>query len=567
MDTPVQNRVAAEDYLDALAANGIDNLFVNPGTDFAPLIEAFARAERGNRPVPRPIIVPHEHAAVAMAHGYTLVTGRPQAVMLHVNVGTANAINALIDASRDRVPLLLTSGRTPFTETGASGSRSVYIHWAQEMFDQAGMVREFVKWDYEMKRGDQVGAVVDRALELATASPTGPVYLTLPREVLGEEVADTAGASRPPRARPAAPSPAPAEIERLADWIAGARMPLLITGQVGRDPREAVALTRIAERFALPVVPFNPRHFAIGGRHPMFQGSAPGALLGEADLIVGIESDVPWIPSLQSPAPDARVVQIGEDPLYHRYPMRSFRSDLTIVSGTLALLDALELALAARLDPADSAVAERRGALSARSAKLQAGWDAEIAAAGRAEAISAVWLNHCLRGVIEADTMVVNEYSFRQEYCPLEQPGSLFSVGPAGGLGWGLPAALGLKLAAPDRMVVALLGDGAYMFANPTACHFMAESQGLPVLAVIYNNALYGAVRRATLDMYPAGVAAQTDGRALAELSNPPFERIVEAHGGHGERVERPADLPAALRRAAAAVRGGRQALVNVICR
>ena len=212
-------------------------------------------------------------------------------------------------------------------------------------------------------------------------------------------------------------------------------------------------------------------------------------------------------------------------------------------------------------------MAARRAALSARSEKLQASWEAEIAAAGRGEAINAVWLNHCLREVIEADTMVVNEYSFRQEYCPLEHPGSLFSVGPAGGLGWGLPAALGLKLAAPDRMVVALLGDGAYMFANPTACHVMAESQGLPVLAVIYNNALYGAVRRATLDMYPAGAAAQTDGRTLAELSNPPFERIVEAHGGHGERVERPGDLPAALRRAAAAVRGGRQALVNVICR
>jgi acetolactate synthase I/II/III large subunit len=163
--------------------------------------------------------------------------------------------------------------------------------------------------------------------------------------------------------------------------------------------------------------------------------------------------------------------------------------------------------------------------------------------------------------------MVVNEYSFRQEYCPLEHPGSLFSVGPAGGLGWGLPAALGLKLAAPDRMVVALLGDGAYMFANPTACHFMAESQRLPVLAVIYNNALYGAVRRATLDMYANGAAAEGDGRLLADLPAPDFERTIAVHGGHGERVERPADLPAALQRAAAAVRGGQQALVNVICR
>src|SRR5271167_5225370 len=105
--------------------------------------------------------------------------------MLHVNVGLANSINALIDASRDRVPLLLTSGRTPITENGPSGTRSVYIHWAQEMFDQAGMLREFVKWDYEMRRPDQIADVVARAMEIATTSPAGPVYLSLPREVLG----------------------------------------------------------------------------------------------------------------------------------------------------------------------------------------------------------------------------------------------------------------------------------------------------------------------------------------------------------------------------------------------
>ena len=567
MDSQAPRRIAAEDYLDALAAHGIDHLFVNPGTDFAPIVEAFARAARTNRPVPRPMVVPHEHAAVAMAHGYTLVTGRPQAVMLHVNVGLANSINALIDASRDRVPLLLTSGRTPITEEGPHGARSVYIHWAQEMFDQAGMLREFVKWDYEMRRGDQVADVVDRALELAQTSPTGPVYLSLPREVLGEELDARTEAPRRPRARPEPPRAAAGDVELAAEWIASARNPLVISGQLGRDPREAVLLTQLAERFALPVVPFNPRHFAISGSHPMFQGAAPGSLLADADLILVLESDVPWIPSLASPGPDARIIQVGEDPLYQRYPMRSFRSDLTITSSLLAFLQALEPALALCAAPLEGEIVARRDRLTARSAELRAGWAAEIERAGGAETINLAWLNHCLHGVIESDTIVVNEYSFRQEYCPLDQPGSLFSVGPAGGLGWGFPAALGIKLAAPEKQVVALLGDGAYMFANPTACHFLAESQKLPVLTVIYNNALYGAVRRATLDMYGKGVAAEADGRLLAELPNPAFERIVEAHGGHGELVEHPAALPAALKRAAAAVRGGRQALVNVICR
>lgn len=562
MDTEPQTRIAAEDYLEALAAQGIEFLFANPGTDFAPIIEAFTRAARSNRAVPRPLVVPHENAAVCMAHGYTMITGRPQAVMTHVNVGTANALNALIDASRDRIPMLLTSGRTPVTERGPSGTRNVYIHWAQEMFDQAGMLREFVKWDYELRRPDQIADVVTRALEIATASPSGPVYLSLPREVLGEAVEPSAPA-HPPRARPTAPIAASSEVEQLADWIAAAKLPLLITGMVGRDVREAAALARISDRFALAVVPFNSRYFALSGDHKMFQGGAPGRLLEESYLVVVWESDVPWYPDQEGPAPDARIVQIGEDPLYTRYPMRSFPSDLTIRSASLPLLEGLEKALEARAPD----VASRHAMLASRSDALRKGWAADAERDGRGEVCTLAWLNHCLRGVVDADTIMINEYSFSQHYCPLPGPGSLFSMPVAGGLGWGFGAALGAKLAAPERNVVALLGDGAYMFANPTACHYVSQAHKLPVLVVIYNNTLYGAVRRATLDMFEHGTASEADGRFMAELGpSPAFEKIVGAHDGHGERVTHPAELPAALARAAAAVRAGRQALVNVLC-
>jgi acetolactate synthase-1/2/3 large subunit len=257
------------------------------------------------------------------------------------------------------------------------------------------------------------------------------------------------------------------------------------------------------------------------------------------------------------------VVQIGEDPLHHRLPMRSFPSDLTITATCLSVLEGLERALAERKLPH---VKERDQRLRERSRALHAGWRQEVENAGRASAITLPWLNHCLREVIDPDTKVVSEYSFRQEYCRLHMPGSLFALSSAGGLGWGFPASLGIKLAAPESLVVAVLGDGAYMFANPTACHYTAQMQKLPVLTVIYNNALYGAVRRATLGMYAQGVAAEADGRFLADLPAPDFEKIVMAHDGYGERVERPGDLPAVLERAAEAVRGGRQALVNVVC-
>jgi acetolactate synthase I/II/III large subunit len=176
---------AADAWLGLLAARGIEYLFANGGTDFAPIVEAYAKGEKLGWRLPKVVVVPHENMGVAMAHGYAMVTGRPQAMMVHVGVGTANAINGLINASRQNVPILFTAGRTPITESGAlPAARNNYIHWAQEHFDQGGMLREFMKWDYELRHAEQVETVIDRALAIAKSEPQGPVYVTLPREVL-----------------------------------------------------------------------------------------------------------------------------------------------------------------------------------------------------------------------------------------------------------------------------------------------------------------------------------------------------------------------------------------------
>ena len=205
---------AADVILASLRRHGIEFFFANPGTDFPAIVEGFARARVRDGEVPRPILVPHENLAVGMAHGAYLMTGRPQTVMVHVNVGTANTINLLANAARDRIPLLLMAGRSPILEKGAFGARSRPIHWAQEMFDQAGMVREFVKWDYELRNPEQASSVVARALEVAMAEPRGPVYLTLPREPLS--AASAADSSEGPRQPPSISHPDPALIDR--EW-------------------------------------------------------------------------------------------------------------------------------------------------------------------------------------------------------------------------------------------------------------------------------------------------------------------------------------------------------------
>src|SRR5213593_2188757 len=180
--TDTKTGMAAEAYIARLGARGIEYVFANAGTDFAPIVEALSRAKDAK--APRFMTVPHENVAMAMAHGYYRIAGKPAAVMVHVTVGTANAMNGIINAARDNVPVLLAAGRTPLTETGSIASRNRSIHWGQEAFDKGGMVREFVKWDYELRAGQPVDAVVDRALDIAMSEPRGPVYLTLPREVL-----------------------------------------------------------------------------------------------------------------------------------------------------------------------------------------------------------------------------------------------------------------------------------------------------------------------------------------------------------------------------------------------
>jgi len=174
----------ADAYLELLAARGVEYFFANSGTDFAPLIDAYAKRLAQGQPAPRPMTIPHEVPAVGMAHGYALVTGRPQVVMVHVIVGAGNAVGGIINAARSNVPILFSAGRNPITESGLHGSRNRAIHWAQESFDQAAMVREFVKWDYELRNFLQLETVVYRALAVCQAEPQGPVYLTLPREVL-----------------------------------------------------------------------------------------------------------------------------------------------------------------------------------------------------------------------------------------------------------------------------------------------------------------------------------------------------------------------------------------------
>ncbi len=548
-----------------LKALGVEYVFCNSGTDFPPIIEGLAEAEAAGIDLPQAIAVPHEHAALGMAHGYYTATGRPQAAILHTNVGLANGVIGMINAATDRAPVILMSGRTPTTERGRFGARTVPIGWGQEMRDQHALVRETAKWDYELRFPEQAPELLDRALAIAMSEPRGPVYLSLPRETLCAPC-PAAAVEAPVAMRPSRAAAPAGDLERLAEWLAGAERPLIVAQRGAGGPGGFEALARLARDWAIPVCQYWATALAISYDHPSCVGSEVGPWLAEADTVLVLDGLAPWAPAVHAENPAARFANLGPDPLHARFPVRNFRSDLSVAGELGDALERLEARMRPMLRGRRRALSARRAALAGRTAEIRARWRA-AEARGAAGPATKAYLGKCVGEAVRGrDATVLCELGCPMDHVRPTEPGSWGDQPYSGGLGWSLPTALGMKLARPERLLAATMGDGSYMFANPVACHQVAEAHGLPVLTVIANNREWNAVRRATVGLYPDGRAARANRMPLTSLSpSPDFARIVEASRGYGETVEDPGDLPAALERAiAVVVEEKRQAVLDV---
>ncbi|MDY6972394.1 MAG: thiamine pyrophosphate-requiring protein [Thermodesulfobacteriota bacterium] len=556
----------AQAYLELLSLRGVDYFFANAGTDFASIIDAFACRQAQGKLSPRPIAIPHEIPLVAMAHGYYLVTGRPQVAMVHVGVGTANAVGGLISAQRGRVPILFTAGRTPMTEDGSPVFRFPFIHWGQDCFDQAGMVREYVKWEYELKNPSQLEMVVDRALVTCLTEPRGPVYLMLPPEVMISPLREAEFCSR---LRYDLPSfhPDPAKVSKAAELLARADFPLVITSSVGRDPECVQKLIDLAEAGAIGVISFNPEYMNFPPDHPCHQGFSPDAHLRKADVVLVIDCDVPWYPKMTKPLETAVVIQAGIDPLHSTYPIRGFPSDVTLEGDNELILSEITKALTSHPDRDDASIRARLSILREMHDAMVEGWDEVAQKAAVHAPLDFEWVSYNVGKVLGEDTVVVNEYSMSPQWN--KNSGRYFCSSHGGYLGWGLGSALGIKLASVDKTVIATVGDGSYMFSVPSVCHFVSNANELPILVIVYNNQCWNAVKMATRGLHPEGWAVGTSRFPLSELqptSN--YEKICEAFGGYGERVETPDQVGPALERALRVVRQEkRQALLNMVCK
>ncbi|MDR0468989.1 MAG: thiamine pyrophosphate-requiring protein [Peptococcaceae bacterium] len=557
---------AADALNDALVKAGVTHVFLNSGTDYPPIIESWAKYEALGLKKPEIIISPHETVAISAAQGFAQATGQPQAVFVHVDVGTQNLGGALHNAYRCRVPVFILAGLSPFTIEGElKGGRDSYIQFIQNAADQGGIVRGYTKLNAELKSGKNIQQMVYRALQIAKSEPRGPVYLMAARDVLEEDGIDIDADLA--KWAPIAPMGLDNEsVDLLADALVKAKNPLIITSYLGRNTEAVGELVRLSERLAIPVSENSHPYLNFPSNHPMHVGAAQ-PLLKEADLVFAIDCDLPWTPAMTKLREDCRVFYLDVDPIKEDIPVWYIPSERFMRADSYTALKQIN----AKLD--QGGIAPDLSAVSARREKfekMRAETEERAKAAEKPQAVmTAEYISACVREIMDEDTILVNETITSGgsvgNHIPRTKPGTLYGCGGSS-LGWFGGAAIGVKLAHPDKNVVALASDGVYIFSCPTAVYWMARRYKTPFLTVIYNNQGWNAPKMITKGQHPDGYAARTN-KYWASFEQPArLDLVAEAAGGaFAKTVEKPEEVMAALQEGMEAVKQGVPAVINMI--
>lgn len=553
---------AATNLIALLADEGVAHFFINPGTDSAPIQEALAAARAAGTPSPRAVLCVHESVALAAAIGHHMASGRPQAVMVHVDAGTLNLGCQLHNAQRNGTPVVMFAGRTPYSSAPeVRGHRDAYIHWQQEQLDQPAVVRNYAKWHMEVPRGRELAPLVRRAFQVAQSSPSGPAYVMLPREALMEP-----GSRALPRRLPPAipPGPDPGALGRLAGILVAGQRVVIVACRTAAEPGAAVVLARIAELLGAPVIDQGDRaNLPLG--HPLHVVGDAGPL-ETADTVLLLDSEVPWVPAQLAPPADARVVQIDADPVKAGMPLWSYPVEIALTADTrvtLVLLEQTLLRLAtdelrekwsARRRAAESDVAQRRREATRRAASDRPADapDAMLAALGAA-------LPH--DAVVVQEAVTNRPAVARQVQRP---PGQFFDTG-APALGWALGGAFGVKLARPQAPVVAICGDGSFNFGVPTAALWSAHRHDAPFVTVVLNNHSYLASKLPVMELYRQGISMRENDFPETRLTpDTDYAALARACGGSGRSVTTPAEMREAIGWALAEADEGRCTVLDV---
>ena len=541
---------------------GVDYILSSPGTEWAPVWEAMANQIHRRKEGPKLLDVWHETLAVDMAAGYTLATGRMQGVLLHAGAGLLQGAMGIHGAFVSGVPMVVISGESmTYGEQPEFDPGAQWINNLSIVGGTTHLVDSIVKYASVAGSVHTLYESVVRAGELAQRQPTGPTYLSVSTETLMDSWTPPVN----PRTVPPAPRmlTAPEDIEKLAAQIAKAKHPVVLTEGAGQEVETYEALVALCEKFALPVVEKPGSLFANFPKdHPLHQGTDIQPFWRDMDLAIVVRARVPWYPPSNRP-PKAVVAMVDEAPHNMAMAYQSHQADMYLEGNVAQTLR--DLADAAKPDKVT--VEARRKELAAAHAAMIEKRNAHQAEARKKTPIDPAWLCASLNAVMPDDPIYIDEVTTHtgllRQHLVWNKPQSLFTR--QGGLGQGLGLSLGIKLAKPERPVVTLIGDGAFLYNPALGSLGAARDYNLPIMAVIFNNKKYAAMQGMHLRMYPDGIAAETDVYHGTHINAPDFVKVAESVGGYGEQVTDPEKLQDALKRGLEANRNGKPAIIDVI--
>lgn len=505
-----------EAIVNGLVAHGVDTVFGLPGAQVYGLFDAFQQAQL------KVVGARHEQACGYMAYGYARSTGKPGVFSVVPGPGVLNAGAALLTAFGGNEPVLCLTGQVPtaFLDKGRG-----HLH---EMPNQLATLRTFVKWAERIEYPDAAPTLVSRAFQEMQSGRPGPAVLEMPWDIFTQR--SDVGDAKPFNLLPP-PRPDSDRVKAAAERIAASKAPMIFVGSGAIHAREEIL--ELAEMLDAPVVGFRSGRGIVSNAHELGMSMAAAyELWPQTDLIIGIGTRME-LPTWRWPYRPAgqQSIRIDIDPA----EMRRFAPDTAIIAdareGTRDLL----------------ATVQKRG-FTRQPGRREA---IRAASASTLKQIQAIqpqisYLN-ILRDVLPANAIVTDELSqvgFASWYgFPVYEPRTFITSGYQGTLGSGFPTALGAKVANPDRPVVAITGDGGFMFAVQELATAVQFKIGAVVL--VFNNNAYGNVRRDQLEGF--------DGRVVAsDLVNPDFVKLAESFGVGAVRVTSPQDFRPALERALA---------------
>ncbi len=561
----MEEYIGAEALLEILNVNGVEHVFFNPGGDICPVQAAVCRYRVANKPSPRLILCLHESVALAAAIGHYMVSGKPQLVMVHSELGAQQLGGQVHNAQWGRTPVVIMAG------LAAAPSR---VNWKNEPYDQGMMFRNHVKWDVLIGPKDDFHEIIQHAFDVAMAEPRGPVFITYQRETFNKKMARSA-IRRPTIMNPAFPKADPRQLEIIADMMINASNPLIVAGSTGRYPENIPALVDLAETLAVPVLSGLTRmnipthHSLCAGIEHMGGSRGTNTALNEADVVLAIDYDMPYVPAPGAPGTATKILHIDFDPMTQGRPLWGRGADIFVKADSREAIPSLTGIIRRKIDADKQTVIKHRAVLLADAHARQRTTYRELALSrSAAKPISPDWLSYCLAQVIDEDTIIVN-HLISHAASPTEQihrnrPFTLLACA-GGNIGFAVGAALGAKIAAPAQLVVSLLTDGGFYWGCPVSALWSSRAYQAPFLYVIFNNQSYGAIRAIVEELSESKISDELGFESGVDI-DPPVDSslIARSCGGWGKIVTEPADVLPSLQEGIKQVKSGNASIVDI---